>query len=115
VVGDRRSPRRDGERQHLPRRAGRDRGPAIACGLVVKRLEEEEGCAAILPRLLSASTPATARQQAEGKITKVSAEGERGFVVFHAPGAKLYRMTMVREAGEWKVATLASFVLVPEL
>jgi len=82
--------------------------------LVVKSLKGK-GCAAILPKLLSPSAPETARQQAEGKVAKVRFEGERGFVVFHAPGAKLYQQTMQREGGEWKVASVAASVLVPEL
>jgi hypothetical protein len=71
------------------------------------------GCAQILSKLLSPTAPAISREQAEGGITKVRVEGDRAFVVFHAPGAKLYQMTMVRESGEWKVATVAASVLVP--
>jgi hypothetical protein len=82
--------------------------------LVVERLKGK-GCAAILPELLSGSAAVIAREQAQGEIAKVRVEGDRGFVVFHAPGAKLYQMTMVREGGEWKVANLGSSVLVPEL
>lgn len=81
---------------------------------VVKRLKGK-GCAAILPKLLAGSAAAIAREQAEGEITKIRVEGERGFVVFRASGAKLYQMTMVHEGGEWRTATLASSVLVPEL
>jgi hypothetical protein len=82
--------------------------------LVVKRLRGED-CASILPKLLSGAAAAIARDQAEGKIAKVRVEGDRGFVVFRAPGAELYQMTMVREGGKWKTATLAGSVLVPEL
>lgn len=71
------------------------------------------GCAQILSKLLSPTAPAISRDQAEGGIAKVRVEGDRAFVVFHAPGAKLYQMTMVREAGEWKVSTVAASVLVP--
>jgi hypothetical protein len=56
---------------------------------------------------------AIAREQANGHVTKVRVEGERAFVVFHAPGAMLYQLTMVRDDGEWKTATVASSVLVP--
>jgi hypothetical protein len=76
---------------------------------------QAKGCAATLPKLLSRSAPQTARQQAEGEVTKVRFEGNRGFVVFHAPGAKLFEQTMARENGEWKVATVAASVLVPQL
>ncbi len=40
-------------------------------------------------------------------------QGDRGFVVYHAPGAKLYQLTMVREGGAWKAATIAGSILVP--
>jgi len=82
--------------------------------IIVKRLKDD-GCARILPRVLSPSAPAFAREQAEGEIAKIRAEDDRGFVVFRAPGAKLHQMTMVSEGGDWKVANLGSSVLVPEL
>ncbi len=74
-----------------------------------------KGCTAILPKLLSPTAPAVAREQANGKITKVRVEGDQAFVVFHAPGAKLYQLTMVKEGGEWKTATVAAGILVPDL
>jgi hypothetical protein len=74
-----------------------------------------KGCSAILPKLLAPTAPQVAREQANGKITKVRVEGDRAFVVFHAPGAKLYQLTMVEEDGEWKATTVAASVLVPEL
>jgi hypothetical protein len=74
-----------------------------------------KGCATILPALLAPTAGQVARQQANGKVTKVRDEGDRAFVVFKAPGAKLYQLTMVKEDGSWKAATLAAAVLVPEL
>jgi hypothetical protein len=74
-----------------------------------------KGCAAILPKLLAPTASVISRAQANGKITKVRVEGDRAFIVFHAPGAKLYQLTMVREDGEWKAATVAASVLVPDL
>lgn len=71
------------------------------------------GCAAILPRLLTPAAAAAGRQQAEGKVTRVRAKDGRAFVVFHAPGAKLYQLTLVREGGRWKAATATASVLVP--
>ena len=82
--------------------------------LAPKRLKGK-GCAAILPRLLAPTAAAIAREQAAGRITKVRVEGDRAFVVFHAPGAVLYQMTMAREGGGWKATTVAASVLVPEL
>jgi hypothetical protein len=72
-----------------------------------------KGCAATLPALLSSSAPATASQQAGGKITKVRVQGDRAFVLFGAPGAKLYVFTLGREGGEWKATTIAASILVP--
>lgn len=72
-----------------------------------------KGCAAILPKLLASTAPAIARQQAAGRIVKVRIEGDRAFVVFHAPGAKLNQMPMAREGGDWKVGLAAASILVP--
>jgi hypothetical protein len=72
-------------------------------------------CAVILPALLAPTAAQVARQQADGQVTKVRDEGDRAFVVFKAPGAKLYQQTMVREGEEWKASTVAAAVLVPEL
>lgn len=73
------------------------------------------GCAIALSKLLAPAAAAIARQQASGKVTKVRVEGGRAFVVFRAPGAKLYQLTMVREGGTWKAATVAASVLVPQI
>jgi len=83
--------------------------------LVAKDPSVGSSCAAILPVLLSPQAPTTAEEQARGKIVKVRSDGSRGFVVFHAPGAKLYQQTMDEEGGQWKLATVAASVLVPEL
>lgn len=82
---------------------------------LAKRGMGQQGCAAILPKILSSTAPAVSRAQAEGEITKVRVEGARAFVVFHAPGAKLYQMTMARENDRWKTAVVAAAVLVPDL
>lgn len=74
-----------------------------------------KGCTAILPKLLAPTAPRIAREQADGRIARVRIEGGRAFVVFHAPGAELYQLTMVRERGGWKAATVASSILVPAL
>ncbi len=74
-----------------------------------------EGCAAILPKLLSPSAPGVAREQAHGQITRVRVKGSRAFIVFHAPGAKLYMFTLIRESRAWRLTTVASSVLVPAL
>lgn len=99
---------------------------ATACSYVTKRVQRSleqfvtpalrrKGCAAILPKLLSPTAAAIARQQAAGRVTKVRVKGAMAFVVFHAPGAKLYQLTMAREGGAWKATTVAASVLVPSL
>lgn len=70
-------------------------------------------CAQALPKLLSPNAPAIARIEANGALSKVRLQGERGFVVFHAPGARLYQLPMVREEGEWKAGLVAASILVP--
>jgi hypothetical protein len=73
------------------------------------------GCTVILPKLLAPTAGAVARRQANGEITKVRVEDDRAFVIFRAPGAKLYQLTMVEEDGEWKASTVAASILVPDL
>jgi len=40
-------------------------------------------------------------------------EADRGYVIFPAPGAKLYRMRMVREDGKWEAGGITAAELVP--
>lgn len=103
--------------------AGRDYGAACAelSAAVKESLAQFVGgakasaCASTLPKLLAPSASQAAREQAGGEVTKVRVEGDRAFVVFKAPGAELYQLTMVEEDGEWKAATVAAAVLVPDL
>jgi hypothetical protein len=74
-----------------------------------------KACIAILPKLLSPTAAPIARQQANGEVTKVRVEDDRAFVVFKAPGAKLYQMPMVKQDSRWKVGIATASVLVPEL
>jgi hypothetical protein len=72
-----------------------------------------KGCAAALPGLLAPTAASIAARQAKGTVFKVRVGGERGFIVFHAAGAKLYEMPMVRERGRWELGLVAASVLVP--
>ena len=63
--------------------------------------------------LLAPSAAKAAAGQDEGKVAKVRVGGERGFVVFHAPGARLFSLAMVREGGEWKAGGAVGSVLAP--
>jgi hypothetical protein len=99
------------------------KGYAMACSHLassVKRSMAElsagrrrANCAAVLPALLAPQAYATMRQQARGAVKRVRIEGNRAFVVFHAPGARLYQMPLVSEDDDWKVGLLTSAVLVP--
>jgi hypothetical protein len=71
------------------------------------------GCGEILPKLLSPTVAAVARQQLQGEVVRVRVEGEQAFVIFHAPGARLWTLPLSNEGGGWKVATLAPTVLAP--
>ena len=77
--------------------------------------KKELSCAQLLELLLSPQAKQIAKGQANGKITKVRIKGDTAFIVFHAPGARLYRLTMVEEEGEWKATTLSASVLAPSL
>ena len=82
---------------------------------LIPRASRPEDCPSTLPTLLAPAAAKIARQQADGKITKVRVEGDRAYVVFEAPGAVLYQMTMVHEDGRWKVNSVVASVLVPTL
>lgn len=74
----------------------------------------EEGCEAIVSKLLAASSAPAAAQQDEGKVTQVRVEGDQALVLFRAPGARLYVLSLIREGGDWKSSTLSASILVPE-
>jgi hypothetical protein len=68
-----------------------------------------------LEALLSPEAAEIAKGQAEGEVTKIRVKGDTAFVVFHAPGARLYQLTLAREEGEWKATSLSASVLAPSL
>jgi hypothetical protein len=72
-------------------------------------------CEELLEGLLAPQAAAIAKSQAEGEITKLRSDGETAFVVFHAPGARLYQLNLVKEGNEWKAASLSASVLAPTL
>lgn len=77
------------------------------------RPSQEAECSRILPDVISAAAPASARQQAAGKVRRVRIDGGRAFVLFRAPGARLYVFTLRREESGWKVTTLLASILIP--
>lgn len=71
------------------------------------------GCPTILPRLLGGPAASTAHVYLEGELRKVRLSGGRAFVIFHAAGARLFVIGLVREGGGWRVTTLTPSVLAP--
>lgn len=80
--------------------------------LAAKRAKPGD-CGRILPGLFAPTAAAIARQQADGDVTRVRIEGDQGFVIFHAPGAKLYIFTLEREGAQWKGTAITASILVP--
>jgi hypothetical protein len=71
------------------------------------------GCPAILPHVLGGAAAAMARQQSKGGVRKVRLMHDQAFVIFHAPGARLFVFGLVREQDGWAATTLTSTVLAP--
>lgn len=82
-------------------------------GQIVGQGSTRVSCAASLPELLSPSAAGSARQQASGEVDKVRIQGDKAFVVYHAPGAKLYQLYLLREDGAWRATSLTGSILVP--
>lgn len=72
-------------------------------------------CRDALATLLAPQAYAALRQQLNGSVRKIRKKGNRAFVVFHAPGARLYQLPLVNEKGEWKVRLLFASILAPSL
>jgi hypothetical protein len=70
-------------------------------------------CPQLLEALLSPQAAQIAKGQAEGRVAKVRVKGDTAFVVFHAPGARLYQATLAKEGSEWKATSLSASVLAP--
>jgi ketosteroid isomerase-like protein len=79
------------------------------------KAKKEISCPQLLEALLSPQAAQIAEGQAEGEVTKIRVKGDTAFVVFHAPGARLYQLTLAREEGEWKATSLSASVLAPSL
>jgi hypothetical protein len=81
--------------------------------LVVSGLRTALNCRAILSKLMTSSGTAMARQQLAGKITRIRRKGSEAFIIFRAPGARLWVFPMVDEGGRWRVDTVNSTILAP--
>jgi hypothetical protein len=79
------------------------------------KAKKDFSCEQLLEALLSPDAKQIAKGQAQGEIRKIRIEGDTAFIVFHAPGARLYQLTMVEEEGQWKATSLAASVLAPSL
>jgi precorrin isomerase len=97
----------------------------VACDYLSNRVQDvltdlfrrpagaEGSCMSALPKVLSPEAPAFTRAQANGDVVKIRVSGSQAFVIYRAPGAELYQLTMVREGGRWRAATVIGSILVP--
>jgi hypothetical protein len=70
-------------------------------------------CPELLPHILAANASHVAALQLSGKVIRVRVEGDHGFVVFHAPGARSFVFPMTKDGGSWRVESITSSVLAP--
>jgi hypothetical protein len=70
-------------------------------------------CPAAMTKLLGPMDAAAARREADGTIVKVRVQDDSAFVVFSAPGAKLFQMPLTRAGDTWKAGIVMPSVLVP--
>jgi hypothetical protein len=77
----------------------------------VKRLEET-GCAGILERLTNpAAKEDLLAEAAKADVGSVRVEGDRAFAIYRAIDGAVIAITMTREGGAWKVASLTGVPL----
>jgi hypothetical protein len=72
-------------------------------------------CAEPLHTLLSSAAPEVIGKMAKGEIKKIRVKKDLAFVVFHAPGARLYQLNLNREQGDWRVALVSPSILAPAI
>jgi hypothetical protein len=110
------------KREYLTAVGNRDYGKACALlsGAAIKSLEAsithtrgKVGCAQILSKVLGVAAAQAARSQADGEVRRVRVLGDQALVIFRAPGARLWVLSLVKEDGGWRVATVVSSVLAP--
>jgi hypothetical protein len=69
---------------------------------------EGKGCAALLEALTNPAATSTMKVEAEkADVRSLRTEGERAFILYTSTGATILAMPMAKEAGEWKVGSLA--------
>jgi len=74
---------------------------------------QHAACSEVMSALLTPQASSIARQEVRGAIKRVRVEGGRAFIVFHAPGARLYQLPLFVERDQWKVGLLTASVLAP--
>jgi hypothetical protein len=79
------------------------------------KVKRSPNCPELLEALLSPRAAPIAKAQEEGKVAKVRVKGDTAFVVFHAPGARLWQLTLAKEGAGWKATSLSAAVLAPSL
>ena len=79
------------------------------------KAEKQLSCPEFLEALLAPQASALAKNQARGEIKRVREQGDTAFVVFHAPGARLWQLNLAKEGGRWKATVLMPAILAPSL
>jgi hypothetical protein len=77
------------------------------------RSDRDVPCEEILSSFLPRPAARVAASQARGEVVRVRFEGRRAIVIFHAPGARLWGLTMRREDGAWRATALNAAILAP--
>jgi hypothetical protein len=65
-----------------------------------------EGCGAIVGALSGSMPKSALANPVEEGISSVRSQGQRGFALFHGPNGAKFVISLAREDGEWKVASL---------
>ena len=97
---------------------------AAACGYLSKATAQSisqlgaggsgsgaKGCAANLAALTGKTPTATLREAAVADVGSLRTEGDRAFLIYRGAGGTVYAISMDREDGTWKVASLSGVPL----
>lgn len=70
-----------------------------------------QSCAASLAALSGKTSTATLREAAVADVGSLRTEGDQAFLVYRGAGGTVYAISLAREGGAWKVASLAAVPL----
>ena len=91
---------------------------AAACGYLSQGAAQGLGsaaagssCAATLAALTGKTPTATLREAAVADAGSLRTEGDQAFLVYRGAGGTVYAISMAREGGPWRVASLSGVPL----